>query len=49
MQSRMLIVAGCAGLVVNTVVLRNLLRLVGERRVLCIGDLLPLCTNLPSI
>lgn len=37
MQSEWLIVAGCAGLLVNTVLLRYLLRVLGERRVLCIG------------
>ena len=36
-QSEWLIVAGCAGLLVNTVLLRYLLRVLGERRVLCIG------------
>ena len=39
MQSEWLIVAGCAGLLVNTVLLRYLLRVLGERRVLCIGTL----------
>ena len=39
MQSEWLIVAGCAGLLVNTVLLRYLLRVLGERRVLCIGML----------
>ena len=38
-QSLMLIIAGFAGLLVNTVVLRWLLRVAGERRVLCIGAL----------
>ena len=37
MQSEWLIVAGCAGLLVNTMLLRYLLRVLGERRVLCIG------------
>ena len=37
LQSEWLIVAGCAGLLVNTVLLRYLLRVLGERRVLCIG------------
>ena len=39
MQSEWLIVAGGAGLLVNTVLLRYLLRVLGERRVLCIGTL----------
>lgn len=39
MQSEWLIVAGCAGLLVNTVLLRYLLRVLGERHVLCIGTL----------
>ncbi len=37
MQSLMLVVAGCAGLVVNTVVLRFLLHFLGETGVLLIG------------
>ncbi len=38
MQSHMLIIAGFAGLLVNTLVLRYLLRVAGERRVLWIGQ-----------
>ena len=47
MQSLMLIIAGFAGLLVNTVVLRWLLRVAGERRVLCIGALPspPICSQ----
>ena len=37
-QSHMRIIAGFAGLLVNTLVLRYLLRVAGERRVLCIGE-----------
>lgn len=37
-QSHMLIIAGFAGLLVNTIVLRWLLRVAGERQVLCIGE-----------
>lgn len=36
-QSLMLIVAGCSGLFVNTVVLRYLLHCLGEAHVLIIG------------
>lgn len=38
LQSLMLVVAGCAGLVVNTVVLRYLLHALGETGVLYIGQ-----------
>ncbi len=42
LQSLMLVVAGAAGLVVNTVVLRYLLHCVGETGVLYIGQWRPL-------
>lgn len=37
LQSLMLVCAGCAGLVVNTMVLRYMLKYLGETRVLYIG------------
>ena len=47
-QSKMLIIAGTTGLVVNTVILRWLLTAIGETKVLIVGEAISSSSNSPA-